>query len=135
MMLSVTLAIPIPGLRSAALCAWTLVFRLKARGVLHRRKITMQEYRTAQCIHSIPVMLLALLPGFGTAAYATSNTVTRKGLAGLLLNQTACRPSFVLYQRLHLARITASRPRSHRAECPFCHTLMSSNLQSVQIRY
>ena len=101
--------IPIPGLRSAARCGWTLTFRLKALYALARMRITREEYRTARSIHSVPVMLLALLPVFGAIAYVASATMTKKGLGRLLVDQAAYKMPFKLYHRLGLARLTAPR--------------------------
>ena len=107
MVLSVAIAIPIPGLRSAARFGWTLAFRLKAMYALVRGKITREEYRMARSIHSVPVMLIALVPAFGAIAYVASDTMTKKGLGRLLVDQAAHKAPFGLYRRLRLARITS----------------------------
>jgi hypothetical protein len=123
--LSVALPFPIPGLRSAARFTWTLAFRLKALWALARRGITTHEYRKAQSIHSIPVMLIALLPGFGAIAYTASYTTMRKGLGRLLVDQAAYKMPFGLYRHLGLARITAPQLLKPMAECPVCHTALA----------
>ncbi|MCP4543599.1 MAG: hypothetical protein GY832_41330, partial [Chloroflexi bacterium] len=56
LILSVAIAIPIPGLRSAARFGWTLAFRLKAMVALGLGKINKEEYKVASSIHSFPVM-------------------------------------------------------------------------------
>ena len=109
LVLSVAIVIPIPGLRSAARFGWTLAFRLRALHALVRGKITREEYRTARSIHSVPVMLLALVPAFGAVAYVVSDTITKKGLGRLLVDQAAYKMPFKLYRRLGLARLTAPR--------------------------
>ena len=109
MVLCVVIAIPIPGLRSAARFAWTLAFRLKALYALARGRITREEYRVARSIHSVPVMLIALLPAFGAIAYGASETMVKKGLGRLLVDQAAYKMPFGLYRRLGLARFTAPR--------------------------
>ena len=109
MVLSVVIVIPIPGLRSAARFAWTLAFRLKALYALARGRITREEYRVARSIHTVPVMLIALLPAFGAIAYVASQTMVKKGLGRLLVDQAAYKMPFGLYRRLGLARFTAPR--------------------------
>jgi len=56
LILSVAIAIPIPGLRSAARFGWTLAFRLKAMVASGLGKISKEEYQVARSIHSVPVM-------------------------------------------------------------------------------
>ena len=110
MVLSVAIAIPIPGLRSAARFIWTLTFRLKAVYALARGRMKREEYRKARSVHSVPVMLIALLPAFGAIAYVASGTMTRKGLGRLLVDQAAYKMPFGLYHRLGVGRITAPQP-------------------------
>jgi undecaprenyl-diphosphatase len=114
--LTVAIAIPIPGLRSAARFAWTLTFRLKALWTLGRGRITREEYRVARSIHSVPVMLLALIPALGALAYAASDTMVKRGLGRMLLDQSAHKIPFGLYDRLGLSRVIA--PRSPEAVVP-----------------
>ncbi len=109
MVLSVAIAIPIPGLRSTARFLWTLGFRLKARYALTRGRITREEYDVARSIHSVPVILLALVPALGAMAYAASDTMVKRGLGRMLLDQSAHKVPFGLYQRLGLGRIIAPR--------------------------
>jgi hypothetical protein len=111
--LTVAIAIPIPGLRSAARFVWTLTFRLKALYGLGRGRLTREEYHVARSIHSVPVMLLALVPAIGAIAYAASDTMVKRGLGRMLLDQSAHKVPFGLYSRLGLAHITA--PRSMEA--------------------
>jgi hypothetical protein len=107
LVLTVAIAIPIPGLRSLARFAWTLTWRLRALLALSRGRMTRAEYRVARSIHSVPVMLLALVPAFGAIAYAASDTMVKRGLGRMLLNQSAYKAPFGLYHRLRLDRITA----------------------------
>ncbi len=60
--LTVAIAVPIPGLRSIARSGWTLAFRLKGLLDLATKRITREEYREVRSIHTVPVMLLALCP-------------------------------------------------------------------------
>jgi hypothetical protein len=114
LVLTVAIAIPIPGLRSAARFAWTLTFRLKALYALGRGRMTREEYQMARSIHSVPVMLLALIPAFGAIAYAGSDTLVKSGLGRMLIDQSAHKVPFGLYGRLRLARITAPRSSEPR---------------------
>jgi membrane-associated phospholipid phosphatase len=111
MALTVAIAIPIPGLRSAARFAWTLAFRIRALYALGRGRISREEYLAARSIHSVPVMLLALVPALGAVSYAASDTMLKRGLGRMLLDQSAHKVPFGLYRRLRLARITAPRSR------------------------
>ena len=109
MVLSVAIAIPIPELRSVARFGWTLAFRLKALYARMRGRTTREEYRVARSIHSVPVMLIALVPVFGAIAYIASDTMTKKGIGRLMIDQAAYKMPFGLYRRLGMARITAPR--------------------------
>ena len=94
---------------SLARFGWVLAFRLKARSDLTNGRITREEYAEARSVHTVPVMLISLIPGLGTVAYFASGTVRRSGLAGMLLDQFAYKLPFHLYRRMGLARITARR--------------------------
>jgi len=107
--LTVAIAIPIPGLRSVARFMWTLTFRLKALYALGRGRMTRDEYQVARSIHSVPVMLLALVPALGALAYAASDTMVKRGLGRMLLDQSAHKVPLGLYGRLRLDRIFAPR--------------------------
>ena len=109
MVLSVAIPIPIPGLRSLARFSWTLAFRLKAMFSRISGGMTKEEYRVARSIHSVPVMLIALIPAFGAIAYVASDTMTKRGLGRLLIDQAAHKLPFGLYHRLRVARTTARR--------------------------
>ena len=111
LVLSVAIVVPIPGLRSAARFGWTAAFRIKALYDLARGNITREEYRVARSIHSIPVMLIALIPGFGAISYVARDTMVKTGLGRMLLDQTAHKLPFGLYRRLRLERVTMPRSR------------------------
>jgi hypothetical protein len=83
---------------------------------LGRGRITKEEYRVARSIHSVPVMLLALVPALGAMAYAGSDTMVKNGLGRMLLDQSAHKVPFGLYGRLGLARITAPRTSESAAK-------------------
>ena len=108
MVLSVVIVIPIPGLRSLARAGWTLTFRLKGLYGLATGRITREEYRVVRSIHTVPVMLLALLPLVGAVAYAASELML-KGPGRMLIDQAASKLPFKLYGRLHLAHLAAPR--------------------------
>ena len=109
--LSVALRFPFG---SVARFAWVAYFRLKARYDLARARITREEYAEARSIHSIPVMVISLIPGFGTIAYMASGTVRNTGLTRLLIDQMASKLPFRLYGRLGLSNLTAPRQEAAR---------------------
>ena len=106
--------IPIPGLRSLARYGWTLSFRLKGLFGLATGRMTKEEYRAVRSIHTVPVMLLALVPAVGAIAYAVSDPML-KGPGRMLLDESASRLPFKLYRRLGLSNLTAPRPQAARA--------------------
>ena len=108
MVLSVAIAIPIPGLRSLARFGWTLSFRLKGLLGLATGRMTREEYRAVRSIHTVPVMFLALVPAVGAIAYAVSDPMLN-GPGRMLVDESASRLPFKLYRRLGLARFTAPR--------------------------
>jgi hypothetical protein len=103
--LTMAIAIPIPGLRSLARCAWTLTFRLASLIDFARGRITREEYRVARSIHSVPVMLLALVPAVGALAYGASDIMLKQGLGRMLIDHAAQKMPLRLYSRFHLARL------------------------------
>ncbi|MCH9040526.1 MAG: hypothetical protein IIC23_14225 [Chloroflexi bacterium] len=103
LVLSMAIAVPIPGLRSLARFGWTLAFRLSALLSFVRGRTTREEYRVEQSIHSIPVMLLSLVPGVGAISYVVSGIMIRNGLGRMLFDQAAYKLPFGLYRRLGLA--------------------------------
>lgn len=108
--LTVAIVVPIPGLRSLARCAWTTSFRLKAMCNRALGRISGEEYKAARSTHSVPVMLISLVPGLGAVAYAASGTMMRDDLGRMLLDQSMYKLPFGLYRRLKLAKISAPRP-------------------------
>ncbi len=107
--LSVAILVPIPGLRSLARFAWTVTFRVKALYGLSRGRITRTEYRVESSIHSVPVMLLSLVPGLGAISYVAGGAMVNSGLARVLVDQAVYKLPFGAYRRLHLASVTAPR--------------------------
>ena len=116
LVLSVAIVVPIPGLRSVARFGWTAAFRLKARYNLARGRITREDYRVARSLHSVPVMLIALIPGFGAIAYVASGTMVKTGLGRILIDQSAYKLPFGLYRKLGLARFTLTRSQKAAGE-------------------
>jgi hypothetical protein len=116
--LTVAIAIPIPGLRSVARFLWTLSWRLKALVAYRRRQITREEYDVARSIHTLPVMLFALIPAAGAVAYALSGPMMKGGLGRVLVDQSAHKIPFGLYHRLGLSRITARQLASSPGGVP-----------------
>ncbi len=123
LILSVAIAIPIPGLRSLARFAWTASFRMNAFFNRLRGKISKEEYQLAKSIHTVPVMIISLIPGVGAVAYVASGTMIKNGLARVLLDQGMHKLPFGLYRKLHLARILAPRPVQPAEEYPQKETL------------
>ena len=131
LILSIAIVVPIPGLRSVARFAWTATFRLKALYDLARGSITREEYRVARSLHTVPVMLIALIPGFGAISYVASDTMVRTGLGRMLLDQTAHKLPFGLYRRLGLERVTAPPSRRVPSDAPVLDVLAVSDDGSV----
>jgi hypothetical protein len=110
--LTVAIAIPIPGLRSAARFLWTLSWRFRAFVAYRRGRLTREEYEIARSIHTVPVMLFALIPAAGAVAYALSGPMVKGGLGRVLVDQSAHKIPFGLYHRLGLSRFTARQSAS-----------------------
>lgn len=106
LVLSVAIALPIPGARSLARFLWTLAFFVKAQLTLLRRSSTQPDGRTTN-IHTPLVMVLALIPGLGGVAYLASRPLRNKLFIRLMLDQIAWNLPFMLYSRLHLGRLLA----------------------------
>ena len=92
---------------SIARFVWVVCFRVNALYAFMRGRLTREQYAEARSIHSIPVMLISLIPGFGTIAYMASGTVRSTGLTRLLIDQVAAKLPFRLYGRLGLSKVTA----------------------------
>ena len=103
MILSVAIAIPIPGLRSLARAGWTAAFWAKVQ-LSRLRRGSSQRPELSGNIHTPLVMLIALLPILGGAAYFASKPLRRKILVRLILDQTGQKLPFKLYARMRLAR-------------------------------
>ena len=109
LVLSVAIAIPIPGIRSLARFLWTFVFMVKAQvGRLFRRSGAKEAAR----IHTPLVMVLSLLPVVGGIAYLASGPLRSKLLIRVALDEVAIEMPFGVYRRLHLARWLAPKDRS-----------------------
>jgi len=106
LVMSVAIAIPIPGLRSAARFLWTFTFWVKARlrRLLRRRVVDAEQVSN---IHTPLVMGLALVPALGGAAYLASPPLRSKLLARLMLDQLAWKLPFKLYHRTRIGRCLA----------------------------
>lgn len=103
MVLSVAIAIPIPGLRSAARFLWTLFFwfKFQLQRLLRRSK---SAGPGPENIHNPLVMFIALIPGFGAVAYLGARPLRQKLLVRLMLDQSAWKLPFKLYRRMGLNR-------------------------------
>ena len=88
---------------------WVLGFRMKCRLQVAMGRITPEQYRTARAIHSVRVMLLAVVPGLGAVSYLAAEPMLRAGLAPLIIDQFLYKLPFGLYHRLRLSRRTVLR--------------------------
>jgi len=109
LVLSVAIAIPIPGLRSLARFLWTLVFWTKAQARRLRRgdRVKGEE---GYNIHTPLVMVLSLIPAFGAVAYLAARPLRNKLLIRLMLDQMAWKLPFKLYRRMRLGKLLAKAP-------------------------
>jgi hypothetical protein len=109
MVLSVVIAIPIPGLRSLARFIWTFVFWLKVQAGRIRRR---SANRTATNVHTPVVMGVALVPLVGGAAYLASRPLRRELLVLVMLDQMAVKLPFRLYSRLRQKGLLSPKPQA-----------------------
>ena len=109
LVLSVAVAIPIPGARSLARFLWTFAFWAKAQVTNIRFNGSGNVLRDSN-IHTPLVMVLALIPGLGSVAYFASRPLRRKLLVRLLLDEVAWKLPFRLYARMHLGRLLPPPP-------------------------
>ena len=103
LVLSVALAIPVPGIRSLARSLWTMTFWAKAQLKRFRRRGEVAPDR-AHNIHTPLVMVLALIPALGGVAYLASRPLRNKPSIQLILDQAAWKLPFGLYRRSPLGR-------------------------------
>ena len=103
LVLSIAIAVPIPGVRSVARFLWTFSFWTKYQaGRLLRRGSKRPERGTN--VHTPLVMVFALAPAVGRVSYLASPPLRKKILIRLLLDQVATKLPFKLYTRLGLHR-------------------------------
>ena len=110
MVLSVAIAVPIPGLRSLARFLWTAVFWVKTEATRLRRRASKTTEKVSN-IHSPFVMGIALVPAIGAVSYLASPPLRKRSVARLLLDQAASKMPFKLYTRLGMNRLLAPTPR------------------------
>ena len=103
LVLSVALAIPIPGIRSLARALWTLAFWTKSH-LKRVRRGGKGASGGSPNIHTPLVMALALVPALGGVAYFASRPLRNKPSIQLILDQAAWKLPFNLYQRWNLGR-------------------------------
>ena len=111
LVMSVAIAVPIPGMRSAARFLWTFTFWVKTQLRRLRRKHVVDPDQVSN-IHTPLVMVLALVPALGGAAYLASSPLRSKLLARLMLDQVAWKLPFKLYHRTRIGRWLAP-PEKH----------------------
>ena len=112
LVLSVAIALPVPGARSLARFLWTLTFWAKFQISRFGRRGS-DSVGQATNIHTPLVMVLALIPGLGGVAYLASRPLRNKLMVRLLLDQIAWKLPFRLHARMRLGRILA--PAAKRA--------------------
>ena len=100
LIMSVAIALPIPGMRGLARFLWTFVFWFKTQ---FGRSGDKGPGRTPN-VHTPLVMALSLLPLVGGVAYLASAPMRSKVLVRLMLDQTAWKMPFDLYRRTHIGR-------------------------------
>ena len=98
--------VPIPGVRSAARCGWTLSFWVRTQFRRFRRGAS-KETGEATNIHTPLVMVVALVPLLGGIAYMAARPLRRKLLIRLMLDQVAIKLPLKCYTRLGLNRLLA----------------------------
>ncbi|MEE8518940.1 MAG: phosphatase PAP2 family protein, partial [Dehalococcoidia bacterium] len=109
LVLSLAIAVPVPGIRSLARFLWTLAFMVKAQvSRLLRRRGAAQ----AASIHTPLVAVITLLPIVGGIAYLAARPLRSKLLIRIALDEVAVEMPFGLYRRLRLARWLAPKPIS-----------------------
>ena len=103
MVLSMVIAVPIPGLRSGARFFWTLYFWFQFQFQRRFRRYASGEPKPEN-IHNPLVMFVALIPGFGAVAYLGARPLRHKIIIRLMLDQAAWKLPFKFYRRLRLDR-------------------------------
>jgi len=103
LVMSVAIVLPIPGMRSLARFLWTFVFWFKTQFRRLRRDRAVDAGQVSN-IHTPLVMVLALVPALGGAAYLASRPLRSKLLARLMLDQVAWKLPFKLYERTRIVR-------------------------------
>ena len=91
-------------LGSLARFGWTLGARVRAQW---RRLRGDPDARARTTIHTVPVMLLALVPGFGAGAYLLAKPLREnRALPVVILDRLLRKAPMRLYGRLHLVELT-----------------------------
>ena len=103
LVMSVAIALPIPGMRSLARFLWTLFFWFKFQFGRFGRKRDAKPDGSPN-VHTPLVMVLALIPLIGGVAYLASAPMRSKIMARLMLDQAAWKLPFHLYRRTHIGR-------------------------------
>jgi phosphodiesterase/alkaline phosphatase D-like protein len=96
--------------------AWTTGSRGRAEWLALRGR---GSARLARQVHSLPVMIATLMPGFGSGAYLLSKPLrTNRALAVILLDRLLRRAPLRVYERLHLVALTTwwARPLPGREQ-------------------
>ena len=101
MAMSVPLRFP---LGSIARSAWTISLRARGEWMALRGR---GSARSARDIHSLPVAVVAAVPGLGTFAYTLAKPLRQqRAIGAIALDQSLRHVSGSLYRRLHLDALT-----------------------------
>ena len=98
LVLSVAVAVPLPGARSLARALWTSFYWVRTR--LRRGR----DGELGQNVHGPVVIVLSLVPLLGGVAYLASRPLRSRQLVRLILDQAAIKAPLRLYERLRLGR-------------------------------
>lgn len=101
MAMSVPLRFP---LGSIARSAWTVGLRARGEWMALRGRASARSVRD---IHSLPVAVVAAIPGFGTFAYTLAKPLRQqRAIGAIALDQSLRHVSRSLYRRIHLDSLT-----------------------------
>ena len=128
MALSIPLRFP---LGSLARFVWTGVARVKAERVALRGG---RSAGVARQIHSVPVALMGLVPGFGADAYLLAKPLrANRALAVIVFDRLLRKASARLYWRLHFSALTTwfARPAQRLARRPWVASLLPASRERI----
>ena len=97
--------------------AWTAAFRLRAEARWLLKRATPEETKTARGLHSVTVMAVGLIPGFGRAAYVFAAPLRKNRVVmSAALDQAFRLLPLRMYERFHLRAVTTDIAQHHGRE-------------------